>query len=159
MRVGRDQFNPFYDLIEAVGDIQAPNPASEPAPQDTASSKFKTIVYKYVRDWITTNRSSRIKSFCYDLKDGRKTIEFEDNQFNWVLHALYKEGEGKKFLSPSKINSLGWQLLHAYRHEIDPNLLIGFLYQTSASSSWKQKKIKNKGAVFYEPWFKRKPSP
>lgn len=149
-----DLHNPIYDLIGALDKIKAVNPARRPSPQETTSNLFKVAVYRYVREWIRSDRTRRIKSFCGNRDDGRKTIKFEHNQFNWVLTALREVGVFGFDLTPSKINSIGWQLLHAHRHNIEPDLLVGFLYQTSASSALKQKEIKKPGNVFYEPWFK-----
>jgi len=154
MRARRDYNNPIFDLIEEAGDALRGDPTRPKCPQYEPKNVFKTLVYNKVREWLRNGRDAQVKSYCYNRQVGSKRISFERNPFNWVLQALHETKDFKGILYESNVNAIGWQLMHAHRHNIDPALLVGFLYQTAASSAWKQKEIKSTGDPLIEPWFK-----
>jgi hypothetical protein len=147
----------YSDLLESFADAaelaaaRADNDATRP--QEKGSNLLKVAIYREVWRLFREGRQRRLQlmSEGYDLGD--KTIDFDRNPFSWILPVLKKEGHLNKFVG-SSIANLSWQLTHALRHDIAPDLLIGFLYQTSASSPDKQKLIKRRGLIFYEEWIR-----
>ena len=136
--------------MDAAGEALSANEGDKPAPQDVRANRFKVAVYREVRRLFEVGRQNEIKQIVDN--DARKTIGFDRNPFNWALQALSQSGEFDDDLTSNKINILGWQLLHAFRHHIEPEMLIGFLYQTAASSPRKLSLIKRSGAPYLEPW-------
>ncbi len=123
---------------------------------ETDTALFKAAVYAVVRDYFVQGHEDLIRRFVEYLPTPHPQIGFNENPFLWAIYAFRYDNAGLRDylnLSPFKINNVSWQLLHAFRHRVEPELLMGFLYQTAASTKDKQEKIKKRGTVFYEPWY------
>lgn len=56
-----------------------------------------------------------------------KSSPFKENPFDYTLKALAAQGER---IHPNVRNRFGRQMIYVDRHDIDPNLRIGFLHQS-----------------------------
>jgi hypothetical protein len=151
-RLGRSSQLLLDSLVDAANAALRVNPDEKPAPQDIPANRFKIAVYREVRQLIIDGRQKTIVALVSYGEDERKLINFDQNPFNWALSAIEQSGELREPLSKNKVNLLGWQLMHAFRHQVPPELLIGFLYQTASSSPRKQKLIKDTGNIYREKW-------
>lgn len=140
-------------FVEAANAAWSINPARETCPQDRAGNLFKIAIYGEVRRLFAEGNQREIEQlFIHYADDRRKAVSFNSNPYNWILDALRHSGELDQELTADDVNAIGWQLMHAHNHHIDPALLIGFLYQTAASGPKKRGLIKAVGATYHEPW-------
>lgn len=139
------------ELIDGANLATSANPGSRTCPQDAAINRFKISVYNTVRNLFANGHQNRLKTLVDSLPGQPRSVDFDRNPFHWALFAIIKSEEVDEPIGWD-MNNIGWQLLHAYNHHIEPELLIGFLYQTAASSPSKQRKIKKVGESFREPW-------
>ena len=139
-------------LIEGALEAIAVNAGSVTCPQESASSRLKIFVYAQVRRLFADDRQDDLQRLVLSYDTPPRTITFDRNPYYWALFSIYKSDEISGLTSNS-INVISWQLLHAHNHEIEPELLIGFIYQTAASGSLKQAEIKRIGQSFREEWF------
>lgn len=140
-------------LTQAAGRTFAPSLHEAEAPQNSDLSRIKIAVYRTVRELFEQGQEAKISKLLEAIGYRRKTISFEQNPYNWCLQILKSKTKLLNRIEASTLNSIGWQLMHAHNHEIDHDMLIGFIYQTASTSLWKQKLIKRPGQIFYEPWF------
>lgn len=134
-----DQWDEFKDTVlsKVQGSIKA-SAESKLSPFDRADSVLKRLVYGFILKHRTTQAYAHVETaIIYDRDDGRPLrIRFEDNPFHWVLFGLkdYVKVVGKFEIRKSDVTRYGRQLNYADRHEITPELLIGFLMQTGSIS-------------------------
>jgi len=110
IRVGREDLQSHYDKPESV---------------------LKREVYRFVITNFTPRTIGRLERVLDPLIERSREIRlgFTDNNLHWILLALSSE---EISIRASEINKYSKQLLYALRHRIDPDLLIGFLYQTGS---------------------------
>ncbi len=72
-------------------------------------------------------------------------LTVSQNPFFWGLKAL----AARIGLKPDRISRLSKEMLYAWRHDIEPDLLIGFILQTGAA------RIYEKSETEVEPWLKQ----
>lgn len=125
------------------------------APFDRADSVLKRLVYDFILKHRPTRGYGHIETaIVYDRDDGRALrIRFEDNPFHWVLFGLkdYVQVVGEFEILKSDVTRYGRQLNYADRHEIAPELLIGFLMQTGSISEVCRRAVEH--PMRYEGWF------
>jgi hypothetical protein len=139
----------WFDRIGPVEAAASTNPAVAQDPQGRRLSQIKIAVYTLVRDLRQQRRLNLIQKIVWSLDREPTTITFDANPFHWALYAL-KYGPAELLdTRDDELNRIGYELIHADRHGIEPELLIGFIYQTASSTTHKQKLIKN-GVL--EPW-------
>lgn len=73
----------------------------------------------------------------YSGRSHHNSYEFYDNPYDYALKAILAETTIS--ISDSTRSRTGWALLYAERHEIDPDLLVGFIYQSGTLDSVAQK--------------------
>ncbi len=145
--------------IEPVDEACSVNPGASTCPQDRRTSLIKIAIYRMVRELRSKKRLSLIESIVGFLEYEPKVIKFDANPFHWAIYAIDRNEElyrkpGRRTKSSmldigeEPMNRLAYQLLYADRHEVPPELLIGFIYQT-ASSTRAKKNIRNNS---HEPW-------
>lgn len=119
------------------------------APYDKPESILKREVYKFVRDHLTEQNSSRFEDVLDEniTNERRLRVEFSANPFHKIFLALRSEGIEIK---PFEITRYSSQLLYARRHEIVPDMLIGFLYQTGSPDVIRERVMNTK---YWEPWY------
>lgn len=139
------------DLFEEAGKAYLFNEGAQTGPQANPLDRFKTCVYREVRQLLVDGYASKIERAVNSCDSRPRKITFSQNPYYWALFAIYKTNEFD-FLTPVNINTYGWQLLYAHNHFIDPELLTGFLYQTGATKSPKKATINKPGTDVHEWW-------
>lgn len=74
------------------------------------------------------------------------TPSLEENLFYWILVAMFGRADDKMSLTVR--NRMSKQLLHAWRHQVPPYLIVGFLAQMKDPQRINEKVAKGE----YEPW-------
>ena len=124
------------------------------APYDRADSILKRMVYKFVRQHRQSKGFKHIETAISNDRDSGRTmrIRFDDNPFHWVLFGLKNCVGilGKFEIDKFSVSRFAKQLSYADRHDIEPELLIGFLLQTGTMSEVCEKADNSNS---YEGWF------
>lgn len=79
---------------------------------------------------------------AYSGRDHHNAYEFYDNPFDYTLKAVLAEAAVE--ISDSMRSRTGRALLYAERHDIDPDLLVGFIYQSGKLDHVAQKANKER---------------
>lgn len=131
------------EVKAAITRIVNSPPGTKFAPFDRADSVLKRMVYGFVREHRPTKRYHHLETAIANDRDEWRglRVHFEDNPFHWVLVGLKDHVVifGKFEIKKSDITRFGRQLSYADRHNIAPQLLIGFLVQTGTISEICQK--------------------
>ena len=115
---------------------EAPEAKLSQCPYDKPESVLKREVYRFVHDNISTETSNRfeaaIEETVYKFRTPR--IGFAENPYHLIFRALRSKKLHKYPLDIKayEITRFSRQLVYARRHNICPDLLIGFLYQTGS---------------------------
>ncbi len=96
-------------------------------PSDTRSGRLRWFVYSFVRRLKQRNRLGIITGVVYGLDFEPTKISFKANPYYWALYAF--ENVEKLSISAKDMSRFSLQMLYAERHNIDPELLVGFIYQ------------------------------
>lgn len=100
------------------------------APFERPDAILKRYVYQFVREHLAQGNGKKLEYLLWYFRTGEQRthrIRFEDNPFHWALAAIPTE---LSELSRPALTKIGRQLLYADRHDIEPDLLIGFILQT-----------------------------
>lgn len=126
------------DVKAAVTGIVNSPSGTKFAPFYRADSVLKRMVYAFVQKHRPTKRYQHLESAIANDRDEWRglRVPFKDNPFHWILfglkdHIVILDGFE---ISKSDVTRFGRQLSYADRHEIAPELLIGFLFQTGTIS-------------------------
>lgn len=106
------------------------NSAEKLDPLDRPEAILKRYVYHFVRKHLAKGNGKKLEHLLWYFRTGEQRahrIRFEDNPFHWALAAIPTE---LSELSRPALTKIGRQLLYADRHDIEPDLLIGFILQT-----------------------------
>lgn len=106
------------------------NPTGKLAPFERPEAVLKRYVYRFVREHLEAGDGAKLEYLLGYLRSAEQRahrIAFETNPFHWALSAIPIELSELKRPALTKV---GRQLLYAHRHDVDPDLLIGFLYQS-----------------------------
>lgn len=118
------------------------------SPQMSRNGRLKREIYALVRHFLAQDHGNVIKEIVED--DGRAPANgpaFEDNPFHWGLLSLFEaRGDG---LSRGDRYLFARQMLYAHKHDVPPNLLVGFIYQSGKPQDIAQKLL----AGTFEPGF------
>lgn len=122
----------------------------ELAPFDQPAGILKRLVYSFVRTRLACGDGKKLDYLLWYKRKGEQRahrISFEDNPFHWVLSAI--PFEISELTRPS-LSKVGRQLIYAHRHDIEPELLVGFLYQSGSPDviAKKAKLITNREAWY-----------
>ncbi len=119
------------------------------APYDKPESILKREVYRFTMRYLTDQNSGRLEDVLEANIPIERTlrVKFSENPFHRMLLALRSEGLD---IEPFEITRYSSQLLYAQRHDIDPDLLIGFLYQTGSPDEIRKRVMRQK---YWEPWY------
>jgi hypothetical protein len=119
---------------------------------DKPDSVLKREVYRFVKDNFTPSTIHKLEKVVDDLIDDYREMRtgFSDNFFHWVFLALASE---RIVLKPYEITRYSRQLLYALRHGVDPDLLVGFLYQTGSPDEIGKRALDKKRR---EEWYMRR---
>ncbi len=105
------------------------------SPYDRSDSILKREVYRLVRDRRKTTAFQDLDlSILEETEYLNKTfyVDIYKNPYYWILFALkcsFTSIDGFQ-LSKSNVTRYAQQLIYAERHDIDPDLIIGFLLQS-----------------------------
>jgi hypothetical protein len=131
------------DIKAAITRVVNSPPGTKFAPFDRADSVLKRMVYAFVHEHRPTKSFEHLETAIANDRDEWRGLRvlFIDNPFHWVLFGLKGHIEifGKFEISKSDVTRFGRQLSYADRHEVAPELLIGFLFQTGTVSEICQK--------------------
>lgn len=106
------------------------NSTEKLAPFERPEAILKRYVYHFVRKHLAQGNGKKLEHLLWYFRTGEQRahrIRFEDNPFHWALAAIPTE---LSELSRPALTKIGRQLLYADRHDIEPDLLIGFILQT-----------------------------
>lgn len=128
------------------------------APFDRADSLLKRKVYEFVREHRPTKRYEHLETAIANDRDEWRglSVNFSENPFHWVLFGLKDHVVifDKFEIGKWDITRYGRQLSYADRHDILPEHLIGFLFQTGTISQICQKECAT--PKVYEQWYLNK---
>ena len=110
------------------------------SPYSSAEGYLKTECYLLLLKYQTRWGHELIKRLTYfGIRDPRQPL-YESNPFYWGLLAIDPDF---RELKAKDLSLLSKQLLHARRHRIAPQHLIGFLYQCGSQAALRQKVAAN----------------
>ena len=124
-----------------------PKGRSESPPWDNWSGRIRAHIYALVRRYRVQGRLKIIRQLVSGLVNEPLKVSFHANPFYWALYAARNDAD-LTILSYKDISRFAAQMLYADRHDIDPELLIGFIYQQGGEDALKRKL--DQGAS--EPW-------
>lgn len=105
-------------------------PTGKLTPFERPEAILKRYVYRFVREHLEAGDGAKLEyllGYKRSAEQRAHRIAFEANPFHWALSAIPSQLSELKRPALTKV---GRQLLYAHRHDIDPDLLIGFLYQS-----------------------------
>lgn len=119
-------------------------------PYDQPEATLKRHVYKFAREQLASGNDKKLAYLLWYKRAGEQRahrISFQENPFHWVLSAIHPQISE---LDRPSLSKIGRQLLYAHRHDIDPDLLVGFLYQSGSPDVISKKaKALNKREQWY----------
>jgi hypothetical protein len=123
-------------------------------PYDKPESVLKREVYRFVKDNITLKNRSKFEDVILNSSEHSGTLKIIDTEkcYRLIFTALQSKKIRRKnqfTMKPYQITRYVGQLVYADRHDIVPELLIGFLYQTGSTSEICKKAAEEK---VYEDW-------
>lgn len=109
---------------------RSPAQRGGPPPYDKSWSYLKREVYRYVVGRLADGRGRELHDCIEDVREGRVPTgpSFRDNEFHWALLGLQRNPAIN--LKDYDVCRFGRQLRYARDHNVPPDLLIGFIYQT-----------------------------
>ncbi|MET0372292.1 MAG: hypothetical protein ABW039_13075 [Sphingobium sp.] len=125
----------------------APDRKEAGSPYENRDNAYKREAYKLINAFLKRKNGSVIKRIVQKIEGIEpKSPTFEQNPFFWGLLAIdpYKD-----FLNQKRLYRFSRHLLYAARHEIDPELLTGFIHQCGHPDDVCEKA--NNGTI--EPWY------
>ncbi|MEJ7925764.1 hypothetical protein WG908_03220 [Sphingobium sp. AN641] len=127
----------------------APGKGKGVSPYDNTDNVQKREAYRLTRKYLKRRNAKIIENLLINRGDAPKRIKFKDNPFYWVLILLDLFNRDNDRGNLSKTARI---LLYAHHHDIDPDLVVGFLHQCGTPAS-----ICKKAAVGeLEPWFAKR---
>ncbi len=99
---------------------------------DKPRSYLKRETYRYVLERFEDGRSRQLQRCIERAREGFVPAipSFEQNPFHWTLLGVQRN-EGLE-LGSDDVSRFGRQLAYAAKHNVPPQLLIGFLAQTGS---------------------------
>ncbi|MDO7843769.1 hypothetical protein [Sphingomonas immobilis] len=125
-------------------------------PFEASHSVVKRMAYEFVLQHRATSKFNWIEAAISDDRDEGRTIRtrFDDNHFHHVMFGLSKHIHfGNYSITKWNVSRFAKQLLYAERHEVPPEYLVGFLYQSGTIS---EIEAKVDDPNFREDWFRKK---
>lgn len=155
------------EVIASRGRLQA---GEKLAPYDSPDGVLKRGAYGFVRSKLKAGQGRLLDDVLDNVRTAalgkrRKSAKkaepakqirirqkaFSENPFHYALREL--PSKIKQFRGDD-LNRYGRQMLYAYRHEIEPDLLIGFLAQTGTMKEVAAKAVAEPQEL--EEWFRAK---
>lgn len=141
------------------------------SPYDTPSAVLKRMTYKFMIKYQNINPSvisTAISNHRINVENVKASDQFtsirtmrkpyKGNEAHWILTGLNSSFNDPKFfdgvtytLESCDITRFSDQLHYAFRHEVPPEYLIGFLYQCGTVA---EISAKARDPHAYEKWFK-----
>ena len=137
-------------LIEPIIDAWRVRPETGVAPYDQKANYLRREVYRVIRKLDGRSEGRAIIEAAVRGHCGSEPtrVSMAQNLFFWGLKAI----AARITLEPDRVSRLAKEMLYAFRHEIEPDLLIGFILQTGAA------RIHKKDGIEVESWFSRRAS-
>lgn len=98
-----------------------------PSPFDSRSGRLRRFIYNLVLELKAEKKLSVIRSIVYSLDYEPTKVNFSKNPFYWALYAA--KGDGEVEITEKEMSRFATQMIYAERHNVPPELLIGFVYQ------------------------------
>jgi hypothetical protein len=135
--------------VERIGRLLAEAKAmAKPAPGEKVEAILKREVYLLVNELSDRRYRTDFENVLIYKMESAPRLSFDSNPYYWALKAIWKDDEIG--LKGSVISKYAKQLAYAARHNIPPELLIGFLYQVGGIT----KIANNLNSGSYEKWYR-----
>lgn len=125
-------------------------------PSDTRSGRLRSFVYRFVRRLKRRNRLGIIARVVYGLDFEPNKVDFATNPYYWALYAF--ENEEKLGITIKDMSRFSIQMLYAERHDIEPELLVGFIYQQGNDNALAGKVASGQVEAWLAPYMLRRVS-
>jgi hypothetical protein len=136
-------------LIEPIIAEWRHRPATGAAPYDQKANYLRREVYRVVGNLLERSEGKQMIEAAVLGYCGREPtrLTMSQNPFFWGLKAV----ADRISLAPDRVSRLAKEMNYAWRHNIKPDLLVGFILQTGASRIYKSTEIQ------VEKWFSEQP--
>lgn len=129
--------------------------ADDRAPQDKRFGILKTAAYTLVRERQYNRRVMlNLERHTEYLSESNHSTTFTENPYFWVLSAL--NSELKLGLSIQSISKFSKELRYAEIHHVEPEFLVGFIYQVGTKETIAQKLREGKTELWLKPLLDRR---
>lgn len=107
------------------------------SPYDNRSGTIRRYMYRLVRGYRISSNLGIIQKVVRSLQNEPLQVPFKDNPFYWALYAAKHDGEID--LTDKEVSRYAAQMMYADRHRVDPDYLVGFVYQQGSHADLAQK--------------------
>lgn len=135
-RNGRRPEAHFHEIAEAVVKEWVRRKA-EQTQAETPTSWFKRNLYRLIKAYVDAGHAAIFLSMA--KRSGRAQVglkRIEDNPFKLALFGMWTDNES---LTRHQQKTFGDQMLYAYKHDVPPEHLIGFVGVAGSPSRISQK--------------------
>lgn len=115
-------------------------------PYSVSENVLKREVYRVTRRYMKEKKGHIIENIAINENVAPKHIKFRDNPFYWVLILMNVLNWQK---DRGQISKISRTLLYADKHNIDPDLVVGFLHQCGTPTAICRKA----NAGEFEQWY------
>lgn len=107
------------------------------SPYDNRSGTIRRYIYRLVRSYRRSRQLNIIKKVVHSLHNEPLKVPFNANPFYWALYAAKQDDDID--LTDQEVSRYATQMVYADKHRVEPEFLIGFVYQQGNHADLAQK--------------------